>query len=816
LVRWSEDLVRDVRYGLRMLRMTPLISVAVVITLALGIGLDTGAFTVINGLLLRPRCEVEPEGFARLYAQYTFHGQPRNFAGLSSVAAYRALVSDSHFLDLLAAWRPDGVVVEDDANRMLAMEVSCNFFSVYGLERLRAGRFFRADECDPARDAHVVILAEEFWRDRFASDPQILGKTILLNRQPFTVIGITPLEFSGRLRGPGIWVPYAVEPQLNGQMDIFRSDSAPSLWLEGRLRPGATRKQLASEATGIASRAANHDRDLKATFLVTNGSMIEDPNVRDVAYWLILLVMSGLTLLLLVSCATVAVLLLSRAAARRREIAVRISLGAARVRILRQLLAENVLLALSAGVIGIYLALQVPLIFKKLVPRSMPHYPFTLDWHIFGYLAAVTLTAALLAGLAPALECLRQDVWASLKGTESSVHAGKTRWSLRDLLVITQVAFSVVLMTASAMFIRLELAILNADPGFETEQVLQVPVQLPLERYNAAASRDFYTAFEQRLVALPAVESIATSSASPLAGEQEQGETPSQFHLPTEGAQEGHNVSVMQVSANYFSTLGLRLMRGEAFRNIPSDSGTAVVSQSFATAFWPGKDPLDQVIVGPDGQRLRVIGIARDTRTENPGHSDGPFIYLLRSRPVTGDLLLVRFHGDTRALQLGVKNAVRELDPQMFVLTSTPREMLNEIAEQMWRLGKMLLFVALVAAGLALFGIYGVVGYSVTRRTREFGIRAALGASRRELMRLVVVSGSRPVFAGTVLGALMAAGFSLAIVKATGSAPLAPSAHDPLTYITVCVLLLMASTLAMLGHARRAARVEPLVALREQ
>ena len=273
---------------------------------------------------------------------------------------------------------------------------------------------------------------------------------------------------------------------------------------------------------------------------------------------------------------------------------------------------------------------------------------------------------------------------------------------------------------------------------------------------------------------------------------------------------------MMQVSANYFSTLDLRLVRGEAFRNIPSDSGTAVISQSFAAAFWPGKDPLDQVIVGPEGQRLRVVGIARDTRTQNPGHSDGPFIYLLRSAPVMGDLLLVRFRGDSHMLQLAVKNAVRDLDPQMFVLTSTLREMLNDTAEQIWRLGKMLLFVALVAAGLALFGIYGVVGYSVTRRTREFGIRAALGASRRELMRLVVVSGSRPVLAGTLLGALLAAGFSLAIVKAIGSAPLAPSAHDPLTYITVSVLLLIASTAAMLGHARRAARVEPLVALREE
>jgi predicted permease len=815
-VRWSEELIRDVRYGGRMLRMAPLISIAVVITLAIGIGLDTGVFTVINGMWLRPRCEVQPETFARLYAQYSLRGQPRDFGGLSSLAAYRALVSQSHFLDQLAAWRTDGVVVEDDATRTLAMEVSCNFFSVYGLQHLRAGRLFRSDECDTGADAHVAIIAEEFWRDRFGSDPQILGKSILLSHQRFTVVGITALDFSGRVRGPGIWVPYTAQPLLTRDRDIFRSDTMPSLWLEGRLRHGATRPQLASEATGIASRLLNDDRDVKTSFVATNGSMIEDPNVRDVAFWIMLIVISGLTLLLIVSCATAAVLLLSRAAARQREIAIRISLGAARARILRQLLAENMLLALSAGLIGIYIALEVPPVFKALLPKSMPHFPFTLDWHIFGYLAAVTFTASLLAGLAPALECLRQDVWASLKGTESSVRAGRMRWSLRDLLVVTQVSLSVVLMVASAMFIRVELAILNADPGVETEHVLQVPVQLPLDRYDVTATRDFYTALQQRLAALPAVESIATSSASPLAGAQEESEAPSQFHLPTQAAEAGHSASVMQVSANYFSTLDLRLVRGESFRDVPSDAGTAVVSQAFAAAFWPGKDPLGQLIVGPDGQRLRIIGVVRDTRTQNPGHTDGPFIYLLRSQPARGDMLLVRFRGDSQAVQLAVNNAVRDLDPQMFVLTSTLREILNDFAKIFWTLGKMLLFVALVAAGLALLGIYGVVGYSVTRRTREFGIRAALGASRRELMRLVVVSGSRPVLAGTVLGALLAAAFSLAVVSTLRNAPLTISAHDPLTYMAVCVLLLIASTAAMLGHARRAAQVEPLVALREQ
>ena len=799
-----------------MARNAKLISIAVVLTLAIGIGINTGIFALINGLLLRPRTDSDPATFARLYDQYWLRGEPRDVGGQFSVAAYRAIQRQSKVLHEVTAWRTDGALIEQDTTRSLVLEVSCNFFSVYGLTRASLGRLFDPDECAPASEQRVVVLAEELWRNRFAADPHIVGKVILLNGQPFTVIGITPMDFAGRLRGPGVWVPYTMQHRLTGHEDIFTAERAPALWLEGRLLPGHTRGQLAAESNVIAERVPALDPDVRQRVLVTSGAMIDDPIIRANAFWILLLIGTGAALLLLVSCISGAVLLLSRAIARRREIAVRIALGAARRRVLRQLLSENLLLAAVAAVLGIYLALEVPKAFQKLVP-VMPHYLFTLDWHIFGYLAAITFAAAIFAGIAPTAECLRQDVWISLKGQELSVSAVRARWKLQDLLVIAQVSFSVVLMVTSVMFSRAVLSILDAQPGFETRQVLSVPLELAPERYGPAETEAFYRALQERLEGTPFVDDVATSSTSPLAGEGEGGVEPGTgFRLPTEASGESHSVTARVVSQNYFTTVGIPVVHGDVFRNAQSSGNAVMISESFATAFWPRQDPLGREVLAPDGKRLRVVGVVRDTYTGYTRQPDGPCIYMLRSIPARGDVVLVRFRGDAGPIATAVKNVVRDLDPQMLVLSTTLRAQMDYTAEQGWTIGKMLLFVAGVAAFLALLGIYGAVGHSVTRRTREFGIRAALGASPSEVMRLVFTSGVRPVIAGTLIGAILTLPFLFALVRTLRGAPLPLSPTSPGSYGLVCALLISAALVAMIGHARRAAGIEPLVALREE
>jgi len=798
-----------------MVRNAKLISIAVVLTLAIGIGINTGVFTLINGLLLRPRTDSDPATFARLYAQYWLRGKPQEVGGQFSLAAYRAIQSESQALQDLAAWRTDHVLIEEDSTRAQALEVSCNFFSVYGLTRPRLGRLFRSDECSPGSEKHVVVLSEEAWRDRFAADSNIIGKVILLNRQAFTVIGVTPANFAGRLRSPGLWVPYTMQHLLTGNEDIFRADRAPALWLEGRLRPGHTRVQLAADANVIAGRIAAADPDFKQRVLVTSGAMIEDPAIRAKSFWILLLIITGAALLLLVSCASGAVLLLSRAVARRQEIALRISLGAARQRVLRQLLSENLLLASVAAVLGIYLALQVPKVFQKLLPQ-MPHYQFTLDWHIFGYLAAITLAASIFAGITPAAECLRQDVWTSLKGQELALDAARVRWKPQDLLVIAQVSFSIVLMVVSVMFSRAVLTIFGAEPGFETRHVLAVPLEFVAERYGATEVETFYRTLHERLDGTPLVDAVATASTSPLSGDLVEAGLGTEFRLPTEASGEAHSATVRTVSQNYFSALDIRLVHGDIFRNTQADESMVVVSQTFAGAFWPGQDPIGREVVAPDGKRLRVLGVVGDTYSGYTREPDGPTLYMLRTTPARGDLVLVRFHGDADSIAAAVKRVVRDLDPQMLVLSSTLRAQMDLNAEQGWLLGKMLLFVACVAAFLALLGIYGAVGYSVTRRTREFGIRAALGATPRTLMRLVFTSGVRPVIAGSVVGVLLAFAFSFGVASTLRRAPIPLSPESPVSYGLVCSSLILSALVAMIGHARRAAGIQPLVALREE
>lgn len=812
---WLNSLIRDFTYGFRMMRNARLVSIAVTLTLAVGIGINTGIFTIINGILLRPRTDSDPATFARLYAQYWSRGNPRELGGAFSAAAYRAIQERSQSLAELAAWRTDAVQIGDDPTGSLAIEVSCNFFSVYGLTKPLSGRLFHASECAPGTEERVVVVSEEVWRERFAADPYLLGKTILLNRVAFTVVGVTPANFPGQVRGPGIWVPYTTQHRLTGKEDIFATDLVPSLWLEGRLLPRHGRDQLQAEANVIVGQVPSQDPNWKERVLVTNGAMIEDPNIRASSFWIVLLVLTGAMLLLLVSCTSGSVLLLSRAIARQREIAVRISLGAARWRIVRQLLSENLLIALAAGALGISLALEIPQVFRKLIPQ-MPYLPFNLDWHIFAWLATITLASSIMAGLAPVLEFLKQDVWISLKGHEHTAQAGRTRWTMRDLLVVAQVCICMVLMVVSSMFSQSVLSIFVTEPGFETRHVLTVPLDFPLERYAASDASTFLRRLQDRLTAINQVDDVATSSMTPLADDEQAAAGGREFRLPIQVSGEGHSATVRAVSRNYFNTLGIPFVRGDGFPPSDSDHSAVVISQAFAVLFWPRQDPIGQTVISDDGKRLRVVSVVRNNNTSYTNEADWPTLYTLRGTPSAGDLVLIRFRGSVIPIAEALKQAVRELDSEMLVLPSTLRAQIDENAEHVWLIGKMLLFVAGVAVALALLAIYGMVGYSVTRRTREFGIRAAMGATPRDVMWVVLATGSKPVFAGIAVGIGIAFGFSSAVVKVFQRAPIPLSSTSPLPYGIVAISLTLAALTAMIGHARRAAKVEPLTALREE
>lgn len=810
-----DTLWQDLRYALRSLRGSPLLASATVLTLTLGIGMNTGIFTLLNGMILRARVEKEPETFVHLAAQYSGDAPNRLLDGSASVDDFQAYQENARTVTNIAAWGIGRTTIgREDPNTELALLVTCNFFHLYGLDQPRLGRLFRPDECAKPGSAPVVLISEELWRNRFGADPQMLGSVLWLNRQPFTVAGIVPLGFSGRLRGPGIWLPYTKAPLFIGNFDPFRNSSVPWLMVEGRLAPGQSRAAAQSELAVIARRQDALQAGRRTAIILTNGSFIEEPSVRPQLLWLAPLILGALTLVLLLACTNVTMLLLSRAAARQREIAIRLSLGAGRARLLRMLLMESLILAGTAGAISAWITTRLPQVMQKLIP-GMPHYPLEPNLMVFGYLAGVTLLAGMMAGTAPAFESLKVDLTGSLKGLEG-VFAGKARQ--RGFLIATQIAMSLVLLAGGGLFVRAQETVFRADPGFETRQVLLVAPRLTSPPYTPASSREFYRRLAQNVRALPGIRSVAFTNAPPLSNDEGGGPT-EEVREPSRPKGSGIRAGVVVVSPGYFETMGIAILRGRSFRESESPvTGAAsptVVSEAFARTMWPDRDPMGQPFLDSDGRLLEVEGVARDVKSQRFGAIDGPMFYRLRSPEAYGDTLLARYAGTSAGAEMAVRTLMREMDRELLPVPRTLQETIDNFAALFWRMAVVALSLGVLAVILAVVGIYGVVAFAVTRRTREMGIRMALGASRLSIIRSVILSAARPIVLGLAVGLALSVAGGAVLGQALRQMPFALDVRDPVAYGAVSLLLLFTALAAILGPAWRASRSDPARALRE-
>jgi predicted permease len=786
------------------------------LTLTLGIGINAGVFTVLNGLMLRARVEKDPDSFAHVSARYSGNVGPTVYDSGVSTADFRAYQAGIHSMDNLGAWGiARSTIGMDDPTQFLIMPVTCNFFSLYGLDRPRLGTLFRPEDCDgPGRNA-VVVLSEELWHSRFQADPQILGREIQLNRRPFTVVGVTPSHFSGQLRGPGVWVPYTMEPGLGGR-DLFRDESIPWLTLEGRLKPGQTRAGAQAELAVIARQQDRLQPGRKTTIFVTNGSFVQEPALRGQMLWIAPLIMGALALILLLVCTNVTMLLLSRAAARQREMAIRLSLGAGRKRLLRMLLTESLILASVSGGISLWIAMKVPGLMSKLIP-GMPHYPLDPDMLVFAYLAGITLLAGTIAGMAPAAESLRVDLTASLKGQEALF--GSRRSRRRGFLVGAQVAMSLVLLVAAGLFINAQLVTFRASPGFETRHVLAFSIRPPMPPYTNSSASAFYLEIKRRLQGLPGIFSVSFASAPPFSSDEGGGPT-EQIHLPGEDKKAGMKTLTNTVSAQYFATLGIPIVHGHGFLDgdVPRKSGISpvVVSDAFAHTLWPAQNPLGRIVQDTDGDSLEIVGIAADVKSQRLGMLDGASMYRLRDPRAYGDAILIRFYGDAAPIRSAVRNLLRNMDPGMLPQIATLQSSVDTFLDAFWKLLEIVLFLGVVAIGLAVIGIHGVVAFSVSRRRREMGIRIALGATRRDIVASVIATGVRPIFFGLLAGMLISISGAALLEQVLRATPIAIEVKNPVPYLTVALLLVTTALLAMLGPALRAARSEPLSALRQE
>ena len=829
----------DARYALRGMRRTPLLTCAMVVTLAVGIGVNCGAFDLLDASLFRSPVEKDPATFVQALASYTgWYRTEELFQGFTALD-FQAMRDQSRSLTNLAAWHTDEATVGNDADKTGVALVTCNYFSLYGLNAPELGRLFRPEDCAAPGMAPVALITHSYWRDHFGADPGIIGRPLRLNQHPYTIVGVIPERFALQVNSRGIWVPYTMQPDLWHGHDAFkRSDWYGWAWLtvEGRLKPGYSRRDAQAELTVIAqqqdhvypgSKENASYSGRRTTVLLTNGSLIENPRIRPIAMLLAGLVMGPLLLVLLIGCANVTMLLLTRGVARRSEIAVRLALGAARANLLRMLATEGVMVAVAGGALSVWLTIAFPTVVRWFVPDfSMNIEP---NWAVFGYLAGVTLIAGCIAGLAPATESVKVDLVTTLKQQQG---ASPARSRMRAALMISQVGMSFVLLTGAVLFMRLQHKVASADPGFETGHVFLVQASFlgpsagtntPREEYDRVA---FYTELAQRVRALPGVKSIAYAQELPFMRPDTQ-----EVRVPGQNKGQGRQAAIDQVSANFFETLGIPIVRGRPFQDSdvaaeakpPVDPAVfdsestrpiGIVSQTFAQAFWPGQNPIGKTVEwGDGGARVQIVGVAKDTRSEGFGQPDDPRLYTLMNWDFGGPLL-VRFEGDTSSLAPAIEKAVRSLDEQQIVVPQTLRFLLQESAREMSVLTEMVTTVAMFAVVLAVIGIYGVVAFSTSQRIREFGIRMVLGATKGRIALSVLLSGAKQIGVGLGLGIALALPGSLALSKLFSRMPVKLDMFDIGSYAISAAILFAVAVVAMYLPARRAAKVDPMVALR--
>jgi predicted permease len=795
---------QDLRFAFRLIRKTPVVSIATIVTLALGVGLNAGVFTVLDGMLFRARVTSDPGSFVHVQPVYSGSGAPRHEAPQLTTRDYQALRDRATTVDPLAAWTVIHARQGAEAANSLTLLVSCNFFTVYGLDRLERGRTFRPEECEPPA-APVAVISDEVWRRYFDADPAVLGKPLLLDRQPFTIVGVTPAAFPGRVRGEGIWVPYTNQPALRQGVSLFDDPRAAWLVVEGRLKRGVTRETAQAELGVLMRQQDTLAVDRTTAVALNNGAFIHDPAVAPVAVFVVPLVLGSVGLVLLIASGNVALLLLSRAVTRRREIAVRLAIGCSRGRLLRMLLSESVLFALLGVPLSAWIASQVPAAMRALIP-AMPFYPMQLDLAVFSYLAAASLAAGVAAGATPIVESLRQRLAPSLGGHDALAGAGRTR--ARSVLIAGQIAMSVVLLSGTALFLRVEAALLAPDPSVDAAHLLVANYDPP-----PTAPTTAYATTVARLAALPGVVAVAYGhgSTGELGGEG----TP----LSVRGASAPiRRVAINLVSPNYFDTLNRRIVQGRALRDEDGRAAAAgaVVSQALADAWWPRGGALGAILETPEHDLLDVVGVVRGDLALAGASFDPMQLYIVApAAPPSGQFVL-RFSGDLRTLQAAARDALRDLGPGSAALPTTLAAADAASAATFMPLVDMAGTLAVTAIVLALVGIYGVVAFAVGRRTREIGVRMALGATGAQVTRMILATGLRPIAVGLAVGFVLVVPGAIALSRVFEHTPVPIRAGDPVPYAIVGLVLAAASLLTMLVPARRAMRVAPSVSLRTE
>jgi len=812
------NLIGDFRFGLRILLRNPGFTLSAIVVLALGIGANTAIFSIVNGVLLRPLPYQDASRIMQVW-----HVPPaKSFPGMSlfsvSPANYLDWQAQNHSFEQMAAYGFESFNVGGERPEAIrGSSVAPGFFSILRMQPV-LGRTFSPDEDRPGQ-GNVVMLGNKLWRDHFASDPAIVGRNVLLNSQTYTVIGVMPPKFKFP-DWADLWVPMA----WSDERRAVRGNH--NYMVIGRLKPEVSVAQAKEDLSAISARLERQypedDKGWGATLLPLREQLVGD--VRPA----LLVLLGAVALVLLIACANVANLVLAKTLARKKEIAIRTSLGASRAVVLRQILAETLILSISGAALGLFLARFGIALMEKFFADQLPSsVEITLDAQVLAFTLFLALFAGILAGLLPAVRFTRTDVYEALKQGQSRGSSDSSGNKTRGLLVVSEVALSLVLLVGTGLMLRTLLQLSSVRPGFDPNNVLTAALPVPGTRFSTpAAEARFCGQLLEQLRATPGVLSAALIDSLPLdgGGSHQPIAVEGQPIVPMADQPE---IDVRVISPGYLNTMRIPLLRGRDLNDadVVGRPLVVLVSESVARRFWPNDNPIGKhVTLTFSGRAAReVVGVVGDVKEDSLGQTrpvEALYWPLSQMTAQPGETwrafgmsLAVRTSADPASAASAVTAAVHRVDSQLPVEHVVTMEGLVSASLFSQRFNVLLLGAfAGLALVLAAVGIYGVLSYTVRRRVREIGIRMALGASHSDVLRLVVTDGMKPILLGVALGLAAA----LALSRVVASLIFGVRATDPLTFAAVALLLVAVGLLATVLPAYRATRVEPVRILREE
>lgn len=816
-----ETLLQDIRYGVRMLAKNPGFMIVSIITLALGIGVNTAIFSMVDAFLLRPLPVNDPSQITVL----AFQQQHQRVQAQFSAADYRDIRDQTSgvFSDVFGyVFGMDGLGVDGKADRIMTNYVTGNYFSALGIKPA-LGRFILPSEGGVLNADPVMVLSYSYWHTQFGADPQIVGRKVSVDGHPVTIIGVGPKGFDGVypiLRAQG-FLPLGMIAIESQPSDFMTNRELRGMPVLARLRPGTTFAQAQAALTVVSQRLSQDhpdaDKDLGLQlYPELRARPNPDPNNTVLTIGGLFLGLAGMVLLL--ACVNVANILLVRATVREREMAIRAALGAARNRLIRQLMTESIVLALLGGVAGMLLGFWGSSALASInIQTDLPiNFDFGFDWRVFAYATAAALVTGIVVGIVPAVRASRGNLSAILHEGGRGVVGGKNR--LRTTLVVAQVAGSLMLLVIAGLFTRSLSKAQRTDLGFDPNHVLNLAMDPNEIGYSQPQTRDFYKSLLARVRTLPGVVSASVAGATPMGYYNNADSLLIDGYQPPPG-QPAPSSLYATIAGDYFQTMGISLLRGRTFSDADNENAqyVAIVSNEMVKKFWPNMDPIGhQFKMATDGKHsILVVGVAGDARFQGVTGQINTMFYLPFVQHQAGNslqILQLRTAGSTETMIPEIERVIESLAPQLPLFdVQTMNQALNTLNGMLfYKIGAVLAAVlGLLGLMLAIVGVYGVVSYAASQKTHEIGVRMALGAQRLDILKMIFREGFLIVAIGLVVGIAGA----LAVGRVVGNF-LTVSPQDPVTYLFVTGVLSIVALTACYIPARRAMRVDPMVALR--